>query len=288
MTPEPSLTLVVATLGRVEALKRLLTSVAPQLRADDTVVVVAQAALEEITALAQEVDTAANILCVPSERGATRGRNTGVAATARGSFLIFPNDTTWFPDGSIEAIRANAGQDVLVYTVRDDAGPKFSFPERSEPLNYRNVWDVIEPGFGIRRAAFEAIDGFDPLIGTGAPSPWQAGEVADLLYRWQLHSGNAPIQWAPAIEVGGITDSAGLADSERRRKLRAYGRGCGRVMSRYRAPLWFRAAYVVAGLFVAVKRPGLYRLSDGWFAAIGRCEGTTGHLFGGGFDAVTK
>lgn len=285
---EPPLTFVITTLGRLDALRVLFDSLAVQLGAADTLVVVAQGNVDEVFTLAHTVTTAAEVLCLTSERGATRGRNSGVAATDRGDVLVFPNDTTWYPPGSVDAIRSNFDCEVLVFTVRDEAGPKFTFEKRTAPLTYRTVWDVIEPGFAISRSAFETAGGFDPLVGTGAPSPWQAGEVADLLYRWQRDQQQPEVRWAPQIEVGGVTDSTGLSTNERRRKLRAYGRGCGRIMSRYRAPLWFRAAYIVAGLLIAIKRPGLYRLTDGWSAFIGRVEGVTGHTWGGEFRAVSR
>lgn len=288
MTNDQSLTVVVTTLGRIESLNTLFDSLATQLRADDTLVVVAQGNVDKVRELTESVSTSAEVICTTSERGATRGRNAGVAETTRGHLLIFPNDTTWYPDGSIDAIRSHTANDFTVYIVEDEAGPKFSFKERTEPFTYRTVWDVIEPGFAVTRSAFEAIGGFDPNIGTGAPSPWQAGEVADLMYRWAQKAPDKLVSWVPSIIVGGVTDSAGLTPAERRRKLRAYGRGCGHIMRTYRAPVWFRTAYVLAGLLVAAKRPGLYSLSDGWSAFLGRVEGVTGRIVGGEFRAVSR
>lgn len=289
MKDDPRLTVVITTLGRIEALKRNLDSLAVQLEPGDELVVVAQGNVAEVETLVHAVVTQATTIYASSDRGACRGRNVGVEASSTGNVLLFPNDTTWFPEGSIAQIRqASAGHDVVAYTVRDEAGPKFVFSKRNGGFNYRTVWDVIEPGFAMSRRSFEQAGGFDPGIGTGANSPWQAGEVADLLYRWKAKSQAASMSWRPDIEVGGATDSAGLNAAERRRKLRAYGRGCGFVMRRHRSPVWFLAAYIVAGLLVAVKRPQLYQLTDGWSAAVGRLEGVTGHIWGGEFRAVNK
>ena len=288
LTNDQSVTVVVTTLGRAEALTRLFSSLETQLRTEDTLVVVAQGNVDQVTELTSSIKTAAEVICTTSERGATRGRNAGVAATKRGDVLIFPNDTTWYPPGSIDEIRSQTIEDFTVFTVRDEAGAKFVFTERIEPFTYRTVWDVIEPGFAVKRSAFEAIGGFDESIGTGAQSPWQAGEVADLLYRWAFRASNKFVRWAPSIVVGGVTDSTGLNKVERRRKLRAYGRGCGRIMSIYRAPLWFRTAYIVAGLLISIKRPGLYSFGDGWSAMVGRFEGVTGRIWGGEFRAVSR
>lgn len=285
---EASIAVVVTTLGRLEALEKLLRSLAPQLVPKDSLIIVAQEHFEDVSMLAGRLAISATVSVLTSDRGASRGRNTGVFSTEHGEILIFPNDTTWFPEGSIDSIRSCSTHDVLVYTVRDENGPKFLFEERVAELNYRSIWDVIEPGFAMRRDVFETIGGFDADIGTGASTPWQAGEVADLLYRWQRASTYPIVRWEPNIVVGGITDSVGLSTAERRRKLRAYGRGCGRIMTRYGAPIWFRLAYIVAGFFVALKRPGLYQLVDGWSAMLGRLEGVSGKIWGGSFSAVSK
>lgn len=285
---QSTLTLVVSTLGTRPALRELVESVGTQLSADDTIVVVSQDNHDRVDEMLGGYSGPALLVRAQSGRGATLGRNSGVRATKRGEVLLFPNDTSTYPQGSIASIRAAATHDVLVVTVKDDTGAKFAFAPGERPLTYRNVWDIIEPGLIVRRSAFEALGGFDERIGTGAPSPWQAGEAADLMWRWAADHPDASIRWEPKIVVAGVTDSAGLSQAERRRKLRAYGRGCGHLMSVYRAPLWFRVAYIVAGFAVALRRPGVYRLTDGWWAALGRWEGVTGRIRGGAFSAVSR
>ena len=79
-------------------------------------------------------------------------------------------------------------------------------------------------GLLMRRSVFDEVGGFDPDLGTAAPTPWQAGEATDLLLRMaerrpDLASGFA---WLPSdVTVGGIADPSGLSRRERRRKLRA-------------------------------------------------------------------
>ena len=102
-----NLGLVVSTLGRAEPLERLLRSLAPQVAPDDRIVLVAQANRDAVERLAERFREAGVAIDVTtSERGASRGRNAGVAALPAGERLLhFPNDTTWFPDGSVAAIR---------------------------------------------------------------------------------------------------------------------------------------------------------------------------------------
>src|SRR6218665_56976 len=180
--------LVVSTLGRTEPLERLLRSLTDQLTGDDHVVIVAQQRLAEVTALANRFrDAPWPITVTTSAPGAARGRNVGVAALPPGDRLLhFPNDTTWFPPGTLAAVRAAMGNGeggVGALTIVDEHGPKFVLPPPGSSLTIWNVWQVIEMGILIRRSLFDQIGGFDPLLGTGALSPWQGGEATGLLLR---------------------------------------------------------------------------------------------------------
>jgi glycosyltransferase involved in cell wall biosynthesis len=281
---------VVTTLGRVEPVRRLLESVAPQLTGGDRLVIVAQGSEDGIRALADEATraTRGQIMVTTSSRGASLGRNAGVAFGGAGledALVMFPNDTTWFPDGTLASIRERMDAEALAgaVTVMTPSGPRFELPAPGTPLDRRSVWQVIEMSLIIRLPVFRAIGGFDESIGTGAPTPWQAGEVTDLLLR-ALHEERTlarSFHWVPDEEasVRGVEETAGLTARERRWKLRAYGRGIGRVYSRHPFPLWRRWGFVVAGLFVGMRRPE-YELGDGFSAFLGRLEGLIGRPIG--------
>jgi hypothetical protein len=168
-------------------------------------------------------------------------------------------------------------------TVRDELGPKFSLPPAGTPLDRWNVWSVIEMGIVMRKSVFDRLGGFDPSIGTGAASPWQAGEATDLLLR--LIATDASLArgfvWLPPeISVGGVADAYGLARAARRHKLRAYGRGLGRVVTRWRYPRWWRFAFVGGGLAFGVRHRPDYEVLDGWWVFLGRLEGAVGRPLG--------
>jgi len=291
-----NLGLVVSTLGRVEPLRRLLESLDGQLASDDRVVLVAQDRRADVEAVAAEFGRRGTpVVVTGSARGAALGRNVGVAALEPGDrLLVFPNDTTWFPEGSIAALRATA-PDVQVgaLTVVDEHGPKFVLPPAGTPLDRWNVWSVIEMGLVIRRAVFDRLGGFDPAIGTGAPTPWQAGEVTDLLLRClEREPGLADsFTWLPSdLHVGGIADAHGLPRAARRRKLRAYGRGLGRIVARWRYPAWWRVAFVGGGLAFGLRHRPAYHPLDGWWVFLGRLEGSIGRVLGrrGPQEAVSR
>ena len=291
MTELP-LVLSVATLGRLDPLRTLLRSLEGQLGATDRVVIVAQGHVEEVQAIAREFTGSLGdrLRVTTSARGASLGRNTGVSVGAHGledALLMFPNDTTWFPEGAIAAIRDGmADAPAGAVTVMTSSGPRFVLPAPGAPLDATTVWKVIEMGLVMRLGLFRRLGGFDESIGTGAPTPWQAGEVTDLLMRARLVDGSldTSFRWIPdpAATVGGIAETSGLTSRERRRKLRAYGRGVGHVFRIHDFPAWHRVRFAVAGLLIGVLRSGEYTVSDGPAALLGRCEGLTGRRISGG------
>ncbi|TFB91052.1 glycosyltransferase family 2 protein [Cryobacterium sp. HLT2-28] len=290
-----NLGLVVSTLGRVESLRRLLESLSDQLSADDHLVIVAQRNLAEVEALAASHRSAGlSITVVTSPPGASRGRNAGVAALPVGPDLLlnFPNDTTWFPPHTLDRLRSLPdGFRAGALTVVDENGPKFVLPAPGTALDRHTAWTVIEMGLLIRRSLFDELGGFDPEIGTGAPTPWQAGEATDLLLKLLRAEPYIDFAWLPAdVFVGGISDPSGLTVAERRRKLRSYGRGLGRLVTRWRYPLWWRFAFLGGGLFFGLRHRGTNALADGWWVFLGRLEGMLGRTLNDqlSFTAVTR
>lgn len=291
------LILSVTTLGRVDPLRRLLRSLEGQLLPRDRVVLTAQGRFSEVEALATEFSwrLGTPVLVTNSARGASLGRNTGVEFADQGddAFVMFPNDTTWFPDGSIAAIRsAVADADAAAVTVIGPSGPRLVLPPPGTPLDRESVWQVIEMGLILRLSLFRRVGGFDESIGTGAASPWQAGEVTDLLLRCLM--AHPPLArsfvWiAPSNAcVGGIDEATDLPTAERRRKIRAYGRGIAHVYRIHGYPVWRRWAFVAAGALIGLRRHREYPLTDGWWAFLGRFEGTTGALVGPSQVAVDR
>lgn len=280
-----NLALVVTTLGRESGLHRLLESLAGQMQPADRIVIVAQRSLAAVQSLAAGFSSVGcQIIVTTSELGASTGRNAGVAALPVGTnfLLSFPNDTTWFEPNMVERMRRLPDEfQAGALTVVDENGPKFVLPPAGTPLSKSTVWSVIEMGVLMRRSVFDALDGFDPTIGTGAATPWQAGEATDLLLKLLAEGRATDFAWQPAdLFVGGIADASGLRPSERRRKLRGYGRGLGRLVTRWRYPLWWRIAFLGGGLFFGLRNRDTNALADGGWVFLGRLEGMLGHTFG--------
>jgi len=279
---------VVTTLGRIGPLRTLLDSLEPQLRDGDAVTIVAQGEQDEVAALvADYASRGMAVTSATSARGASLGRNTGVSALPAGDRVVtFPNDNTVYPAGTVDALHAAVDADGFIaggFTSWDERGPKTTLPAPGTPLDRFNVWAVIEMGILIRRSLFEAIGGFDERLGPGAATPWQVAEGTDLLLRALAHQPRLAreFRWLPAdVHVDGISTGFGLTTAERRRKLRAYGRGTARILGVHRYPLWWRFAFTGAGLLYGVRNPTPITIGDGWPMFIGRLEGQLGRTFG--------
>ena len=130
----PVMVFSVSTLGRIAPLRRLLSSLRDQLEADDRVVLVAQDREPGVRALVHEFEESARakFMVTTSPRGASIGRNTGVdhaAASLDDAIVMFPNDTTWFPAGSVAKIREEiGGASAGAVAVVTPSGPRFELP----------------------------------------------------------------------------------------------------------------------------------------------------------------
>lgn len=279
---------VVTTLGRLDPLRALLRSLEDQLHDGDHVVLVAQGAQDDVAALAQEfAGRGVAVTATTSGRGASLGRNTGVAALPPGEMVVtFPNDNTTYPAGTVDALHTAVDDPTFRaggFTSWDERGPKTTLPPSGTPLDKYNVWSIIEMGILMRRSLFDAVGGFDEDMGPGAATPWQVAEGTDLLLRAMDHepSLQRAFRWLPAaVHVDGISTGFGLTAAERRRKLRAYGRGTGHAFATHGYPLWWRAAFTLAGLLYGIRNPKPITVLDGWPMFVGRLEGALGRTFG--------
>lgn len=279
---------VVTTLGRLDPLRALLSSLEGQLGNGDHVVLVAQGAQDDVASLAAEfAERGVAVTAATSGRGASLGRNTGVAALPAGDMVVtFPNDNTTYPAGTVAALHAAVDDPSFRaggFTSWDERGPKTTLPEPGTPLDKYNVWAIIEMGILLRRSLFDAVGGFDENMGPGSATPWQVAEGTDLLLRAKAHdpSLEQDFRWLPAaVHVDGISTGFGLNAAERRRKLRAYGRGTGHAFAKHGYPLWWRAAFAVAGLLYGIRNPKPITALDGWPMFVGRLEGALGRTFG--------
>jgi hypothetical protein len=131
------------------------------------------------------------------------------------------------------------------------------------------------------REWFTVAGEFDPHLGVGTNTPWQAGEIADLLLRG-IHNG-LPVWFDPSVRVH---ESAAVVatGAAYRLKARRYARGTGRVARRYFGPTrWARlliAPLVQATMGLVSGRLAVCLLK--LQVLLGRAEGLSGRCLPGG------
>ena len=230
------ISLLVATLGRVDELNRLLASLENQ-DAGFEVLVVDQNPDDRLApVLAAHSRLAARHL--RSERGLSRARNVGLRA-AQGDLIAIPDDDCWYPAGLLarveEWFRQNPSFGLLGAVVRTaenrPSGPRS--PASACRCTRANVWQcAVSTALFLRRSVVDAVGDFDEEIGVGARSRYQSGEETDYVLR-ALEQGFE--MW---YEPGLTVHHPPLDSIERlRRTTYPFALGTGRVLRRHGYPL---------------------------------------------------
>jgi glycosyltransferase involved in cell wall biosynthesis len=287
METEPvSVALVVATGGRTRELEILFKSLDEQDFKDFEIVVVDQNRdnrLEEICARWQS-RLKVRRLWTPSERGASRARNTGWVQT-QCPIVLFPDDDCWYPPSFLSRVlnvfRAT-NADIVCGRAADTEERDINgrFESAAQWVTRENVWTTqIEWMIIFKRDALEAVGGFDPTIGVGASTPWQSCEGQDIVLRGlakglKCYYDNSLYGHHPELNIYS-------PDKEMRRKGRLYARGMGHVLQLHHYTYWSLLNWVSrpivkACLFLLLgkfDRARYYRN-----VALGRWEGWSGRL----------
>ncbi|MEV5754573.1 glycosyltransferase family A protein [Actinoallomurus sp. NPDC052308] len=287
MSSQPRMACVVATVGRPVHLDTLLRSLADQTLPPSHVIVVDQSTN---TKTADVIDTWRDRLPLrrlTSARGASLGRNTGLAALGDDYDIVtFPDDDVRLaPDALANAAAAFAtGHHIGVVS----GAVNFPGGHRSHRIcgGRRTVLtkatvrtNTIEAGCFFRAAFLRGVGGFDETLGVGNPTPWQSTAGLDLLLRG-LRAGWT-ILFDPAIAVYETGYNGTPEDLLYRVKCRHYARGAGRVYRRHYGPRLIAPILVreMGGVvfFLATGR----RRRAAWCLQqiIGILEGLTGRVF---------
>jgi hypothetical protein len=289
VTPaHPRIGIAVTTVGRWNDLRELLGDLSRQTRPPHGVAIAHQdpSAADELESLVRSFADRLTISTVLSPRGISNGRNAAAALLGDDvDWLYFPNDTSRIDDDFLERVGRHATSDMTACAVQlvDPEGARNVLPAPGSPVTRRNVWGAIEPATLFSREAFERVGRFNPALGSGADTPWQAGEGTDLLLRMSLLDAFA-VEWIPDIEVRAHTEFSHLTPQERRRKIRFYGRGSGYVYRSWDYPAWDKFRHVFGAALAPLLKRDKFRTRDGLALMVGRAEGVLGRVAGGNRD----
>jgi len=243
--PDPTVSLIVATLNRVAELERLLASLDGQTFADFEVVIVDQNPDDRLRGtLAQHPDLSlVHLRCPP---GASRARNLGLRA-AKGEIIAFPDDDCWYPGqllaSVVDWLHAHPEFDGLFTGVRtaDNRLLAPKFPPRPGPCTKKSVLRcAMAVNAFLRATVTKAVGFFREDIGPGTSSPYQSGEDLDYILR-PLETG-LRVWYEPGLTV----HHPDLKARERlRRTTYSYALGVGYVWRIHGFSWWWCLGNVV-------------------------------------------
>lgn len=274
----PELSLIVATVGRVEPLARLLFSLSRQSSRGFEVVIVDQNDDERLLPLLARYAAQVELTHLRSAVGLSRARNVGLRA-ARGNIVGFPDDDCWYDaDVVARCLAFFAGSTSfagLTGACRDERGRPSAgrLDEVAGAVERFNVFRrAVSTTLFCRVDVARAVGGFDEGLGLGAGTPWGSGEETDFVLRC-LARGHA-FYFDPTFVVRHPqVRPPSLRDA--RRRGRAYGRGFARVLTLHGYSRTFRVGAVLrpgagAALALARLRPAAAALS--FWSAVGRLD----------------
>jgi glycosyltransferase involved in cell wall biosynthesis len=198
----PTFDLVVATLGRVEELGRLLDSLVGQTYRSFRVLVVDQN--RDGRAEAVQAGRNLDLLRLTSTPGLARARNVALELV-EADVVAFPDDDCRYPPTLLADVaqRLSTREELDGLSVpTQDADGRRDAGWGSEPaaLTTRNVWNLVaSAGLFLRRPLLERVGAFDEQLGIGGPGPWRSSEETDYVIR-ALREG-ARIAYDPTLSV---------------------------------------------------------------------------------------
>src|SRR5271157_840787 len=242
------ISLIVSTLGRVQELDRLLTSLGKQTLTDFEVLIVDQNNDDRLDPILKGHPNLP-IRHLRSVRGLSRGRNVGLRA-AKGDIIAIPDDDCWYPDELLEQIAdwfASHPEFGIFNVVKRSAenkpvGPRW--PATARKCTRADVWQcAISSAIFMRRAVCDAVGDFNEKIGVGAASKYQSGEETDYVLR-ALERG-FPMWYEPSLTVH--HPPLDSVDRLRRTSYR-FALGTGYVLRIHAYPLRLVAGQIVRSL----------------------------------------
>ena len=277
----PEFSIIVSTLNRDRVIVTLFESLCTQTIGDIEVIVVDQNADDRLVPIVEPTRWPFPVthLRMPTQRGLSRGRNSGIAV-AKGRYLVFADDDCWYPPwilAKAKALLDETGADGVCGRAADETGRSINgrFAEEAAWIDRRNVWVTqIEWVTFYRREALVAIGGYDAEIGVGSGSPWGANEGHDLTLR--LLAAGYRAYYDPSLfgfheELDIVSPDAAMV-----RKGRSYARGHGYVLRHHNYSTLTMLYWILrpaAGSLVALLKGNPTRSLFQIHVTLGRVEG---------------
>jgi glycosyltransferase involved in cell wall biosynthesis len=241
--------LIVPSINRIHELERLFESLEKQTLRDFEVVLVDQNTDDRLLSIVEDYSRHFFIKHLRLQtKGAARARNSGISQT-QGEVLLWPDDDCWYPSTVLQDIDrfllTHSDAAGIIGILVDENGNPFNRwkPAKVTPATLMDTFiHAREPAIILRKEIVLKAGGFDDSIGTGAETPWGAGESTDLCIRVMKAGGNLMI--APSIWIFHPNQKFHPNDLSQRQKAYIYARGMGGILKKNQLSTFFVINYL--------------------------------------------
>ncbi|WP_197374176.1 glycosyltransferase family 2 protein [Mycolicibacterium baixiangningiae] len=250
----PLISLVCSTIGRPDALRRLLTSVAAAEISDRVeFILVDQSGDQSCAAVLADFELPGPYRMTTSGLGVSTGRNAGTPL-ASAPVVAYPDDNCWYPPTTFRSVLEVLGRrpdlgGVTGMQVTEAGAPSMLrwLPGPTAVTRRNFLRTSVSSTIFLRRDVLPSPTPFDEGVGVGSPGRRGAGEESDLLLRL-IASGHA-VEYRPEIRVCQDDDRDQITAAYVA-KMAKYGVGQGYLWRRHSLPvssLVYYSARKVAG-----------------------------------------
>jgi glycosyltransferase involved in cell wall biosynthesis len=272
----PRISLILATVGRVEAVEEFLRSVIAQGYPNLEVLIADQNRDDRLLPIIASLGTHIHIRHLRTPLGLSRSRNAALRHIT-GDVVAFPDDDAVYPPELLHNLARTFGRypgigGVVGCPVSLQSGRRFrGYASRPTEVTKHNVWWLASSvGLFLRAEVTGMVGDFDETLGLGSGTPWGAGEDRD--YPLRAMDLGARLRYDPALQ---IRHPDGDYSDHRRAYL--YGSGLGRILRKRSAgpaEVW-RLVIIrpIGGMVVSLLRGRWYATRFYAYSLRGRVSG---------------
>ena len=272
------ISLIMATIGRVDDVRRFVECLGAQTSRNFELIVVDQNPDDRLVPVLKKV-TAMGVALLhirQTEPNQCLARNLGLA-NASMDVVAFPDDDCWYEPDTLELVTQRMAQHdvpaglVARWAEQDPSGKPARRLELAKWRAFREVNASMITQF-YRRRELQLVDGFDPAL--GLHSWFGAGEEIDLMFR-MLARGATVVYLPQALVHHAFSSGPGTGSWQVVcRSARSRARGTGALYAKHHLSTYvILRGFIAPAVSPAFRLQGWKAVAKGFATAIGRIEG---------------
>lgn len=234
-------TLIVATLGRSDEIRRLFDSLLMQSYKEFDVIIVDQNSDNRVFKIYNEYKNRMSIQYIhTNEKGLSHARNLGMKQKLN-DIVAFPDDDCWYAVSTLKEVNeifTHSSYDVVSGQPLDPDGNLLvrNYLKNSSKIGFNNVWNAaISISIFIKKNVIVKVGFFDEKLGVGSGTIYGSGEETDYISR--VLNCNFNVQYDTRVKIIHPKE-VGSKDDKEIDKAFLYGCGMGYVLAKHHFPLF--------------------------------------------------